>query len=115
MFFGDEFIDRINEIKTDIPKTKQMFFCGRHCPDWAEDGIDLSYFCSESLPPVMLKKEDEAVIYFSSGTTGFPKAILHKHSSLVASCKIECDNHHQNRDDVFLCIPPLYHTGAKMH
>ncbi|WP_337432889.1 AMP-binding protein, partial [Bilophila wadsworthia] len=24
-------------------------------------------------------------------------------------------HHHQTRDDVFLCIPPLYHTGAKMH
>ena len=25
-------------------------------------------------------------------------------------------NHHgQTEDDVFLCIPPLYHTGAKMH
>ena len=31
------------------------------------------------------------------------------------SCKVEQNHHGQNRDDVFLCIPPLYHTGAKMH
>ena len=31
------------------------------------------------------------------------------------SCRVEQNHHGQTRDDVFLCIPPLYHTGAKMH
>ena len=31
------------------------------------------------------------------------------------SAKVEQAHHHQTKDDVFLCIPPLYHTGAKMH
>ena len=28
---------------------------------------------------------------------------------------MEQAHHGQTKDDVFLCIPPLYHTGAKMH
>jgi acyl-CoA synthetase (AMP-forming)/AMP-acid ligase II len=28
---------------------------------------------------------------------------------------VEQNHHGQGRGDVFLCIPPLYHTGAKMH
>ena len=28
---------------------------------------------------------------------------------------MEQNHHGQTHDDVFLCIPPLYHTGAKMH
>ena len=28
---------------------------------------------------------------------------------------VEQKHHGQTKDDVFLCIPPLYHTGAKMH
>ena len=28
---------------------------------------------------------------------------------------VEQHHHSQTREDVFLCIPPLYHTGAKMH
>lgn len=59
--------------------------------------------------------EDDAAIYFSSGTTGFPKAILHNHESLMHAAKVEQNHHGQTKDDVFLCIPPLYHTGAKMH
>ncbi|MDR0819438.1 MAG: acyl--CoA ligase, partial [Oscillospiraceae bacterium] len=62
-----------------------------------------------------LTELDDAAIYFSSGTTGFPKAILHKHLSLVTACEVEQAHHSQTREDIFLCIPPLYHTGAKMH
>ena len=60
-------------------------------------------------------RSKSAAIYFSSGTTGFPKAILHAHRALVHSCKVEQAHHGQTKDDIFLCIPPLYHTGAKMH
>ena len=77
--------------------------------------MKLTGFCSSSAPPGALTEEDHAAIYFSSGTTGFPKAILHNHRALVAACQVEQNHHGQTRDDVFLCIPPLYHTGAKMH
>jgi len=33
----------------------------------------------------------------------------------MSSCETEQNHHGQTRDDNFLCIPPLYHTGAKMH
>ena len=66
-------------------------------------------------PDVEIKEQDYAAIYFSSGTTGFPKAILHDHISLMHAAKVEQNHHGQTREDTFLCIPPLYHTGAKMH
>ncbi len=115
LVFGPEFVSRMNEIKNDIPKTKILFFVGKNGPDYTEDCIHLMGFCSTQLPPVALDENDFAAIYFSSGTTGFPKAILHRHKALVCSCMTEQKHHGQNRDDVFLCIPPLYHTGAKMH
>ena len=69
-----------------------------------------------SYPPrILLSDDDDAAIYFSSGTTGFPKAILHTHRALMHAAKVEQAHHGQTHDDVFLCIPPLYHTGAKMH
>lgn len=115
LLYGEEFIDRIKEIRNEISKTKTLFFVGKNNPQYAENCLQLAYYCSKSAPPVRIEEDDIAAIYFSSGTTGFPKAILHNHESLVASCITEQDNHHQTKDDVFLCIPPLYHTGAKMH
>ena len=71
--------------------------------------------CSSQPPLVRLDDDDDAAIYFSSGTTGFPKAILHNHESLMQAAQMEQKHHETSRDDVFLCIPPLYHTGAKFH
>ena len=115
LVFGPEFISRMDAIANDIPNVRMCFFVGDDGPSYTEDGIRLMGFCSSSHPPIALDEEDHAAIYFSSGTTGFPKAILHNHKALVHACLVEQDHHSQDRNDVFLCIPPLYHTGAKMH
>ena len=115
LVFGPEFVSRVDAIVSKLGFLKMMFFVGRNCPAYAEDCMRLTEFCSSSAPPVALTEDDYAAIYFSSGTTGFPKAILHNHRALNAACMVEQNHHGQTRDDVFLCIPPLYHTGAKMH
>ena len=115
LVFGPEFISRMDAIADQLPQVKTMFFVGREKPAYAEDGLRMMGYCSSSAPPVALAESDHAAIYFSSGTTGFPKAILHDHLSLLSSCETEQHHHGQTREDVFLCIPPLYHTGAKMH
>ena len=116
MVFGPEFAERINSVKDSL-NIKNYFFVGNDedMPEYADSYAKMSYFCSSVVPPVEICDDDFAAIYFSSGTTGFPKAILHKHESLVHACRAEQAHHGQTRDDVFLCIPPLYHTGAKMH
>ena len=115
LMFGPEFIGRVEEIAEEISKNRLMFYVGEGCPTFAEhyDSNVANY--PSAAPDVKITDDDYAAIYFSSGTTGFPKAILHKHQSLVHSAKCEQNHHGQTRDDVFLCIPPLYHTGAKMH
>ena len=115
LVFGPEFTGRVEEISHRIPDVKYTFYVGEDCPTFAESYDRLVTYCSSKAPNVALSDDDEAAVYFSSGTTGFPKAILHAHRSLVHAAKTEQAHHSQGRDDVFLCIPPLYHTGAKMH
>ena len=115
LMFGPEFIGRVEEIADDISKNRLLFYVGENCPTFAEHYDRLTADCPSTAPDIKLTDEDNAAIYFSSGTTGFPKAILHNHESLMHSCKTEQNHHSQTKDDVFLCIPPLYHTGAKMH
>ena len=113
--FGPEFIGRIEEICDRLPQVKMWIYVGEDCPTFAESYEKLTEYCSSRKPNIKLSDEDDAAIYFSSGTTGFPKAILHAHTSLMHSARVEQAHHGQTKDDVFLCIPPLYHTGAKMH
>lgn len=115
LVFGPEFIGRVEEIADEIGKHRLLYFVGDGCPGFAEDYTTHAANCSSQSPKIDITDDDFAAIYFSSGTTGFPKAILHKHRSLMHSAQVEQNHHGQTRDDVFLCIPPLYHTGAKMH
>lgn len=115
LVFGPEFIGRIEEIADSISHNRLLFYVGGNCPTFAEDYTSLTIDYPSTSPCVPIVDEDNAAIYFSSGTTGFPKAILHNHTSLMHAAKVEQTHHGQTHEDVFLCIPPLYHTGAKMH
>ena len=113
--FGPEFIGRIEVNSDKLSKGRLLIYVGDNCPFYAESYRELVADCSSKEPDIPLTEDDYGAIYFSSGTTGFPKAILHKHLSLLQAAQMEQKHHATSRDDVFLCIPPLYHTGAKFH
>lgn len=115
LVFGPEFTGRIEEICENLKNIAHMFYVGEDCPIFADSFNDMISYCSGKAPQIPLTEDDDAAIYFSSGTTGFPKAILHAHRSLIHAARVEQNHHKQTHEDVFLCIPPLYHTGAKMH
>ena len=115
LVFGPEFTGRVESIVDRLAGLKMLLYAGEDCPSFAERYSSLVSYTSSRAPDVRMAPEDDAAIYFSSGTTGFPKAIVLRHLSLVHSCLVERAHHGQKKDDVFLCIPPLYHTGAKMH
>ncbi|NLA86686.1 MAG: acyl--CoA ligase, partial [Clostridiales bacterium] len=84
LVFGPEFIGRIEVIAEEINHKRMLLYAGSgECPPFAEDYSQLTADCSSASPDVQLTDHDFAAIYFSSGTTGFPKAILHKHQSLM--------------------------------
>ena len=115
LLFGEDTIDRVTSIKDNLTGIREFLYTGSNKPSFAKDFAASIQDYDATDPMVPLTDDDFAAIYFSSGTTGLPKAILHKHQSLSSSCITEQKHHGQTKDDIFLCIPPLYHTGAKMH
>ncbi|MBW2179622.1 MAG: acyl--CoA ligase [Deltaproteobacteria bacterium] len=116
--FGEEFIERIESIKSDLDKTvKTYIFAGPEQlkPDFAEAYEEVISSQHPDNPQIDIHLDDDAALYFTSGTTGTPKATLLTHRNLEFACFIENRHHNQTHQDNFLCIPPLYHTGAKMH
>lgn len=117
--FGEEFIQRIESVRTELEETVRLWiFAGpeESCPEWACPFQDFIAEQDGGIPPdVEIRPEDDAALYFTSGTTGTPKAVLLTHANLRHACEVENAHHGQTHEDIFLCIPPLYHTGAKMH
>ena len=115
LLFGEDTLERVEKIRGNLSGIRDYLYTGANRPDFAKDFSETIAPFSTDDPNIPLTDDDFAAIYFSSGTTGLPKAILHKHRSLSSSAITEQKHHGQTKDDVFLCIPPLYHTGAKMH
>jgi fatty-acyl-CoA synthase len=116
--FGEEFVDRVNAIKEDLGTVTHYVFVGPEaiCPEYADPYTAILASEGTAYPRhIEMTASDSAALYFTSGTTGTPKAVLLTQRNLEFACHAENTHHHQTRADSFLCIPPLYHTGAKMH
>ncbi|QTA82321.1 AMP-dependent synthetase/ligase [Desulfonema limicola] len=118
MIFGPEFIERLEPVKKELDTSVSSYiFAGPEdkLPDYAELLSDVLNKSSARHPEVEVNLYDSAALYFTSGTTGKPKAVHITHRNLEFSCYVENRHHNQTHNDNFLCIPPLYHAGAKMH
>lgn len=115
LVYGPEFREKINEISGKLHCTESFIFVGEDCPEIAENYTELLTQFPADAPKITIYDHNEAALYFTSGTTGIPKPIVLTHANLVSACITESHHHLQTHEDNFLCIPPLYHTGAKMH
>lgn len=111
MFILDgEFAPRVNGLKGTLTSAKHYFCIGA-----GAEGIEGLEPLMKEAPHVALdvdlSGEDECALYFTSGTTGAPKAVLHAHRSLVVSAITEATVHDWRYGDNQLMMPPLYHLA----
>jgi long-chain acyl-CoA synthetase len=114
LVFGPEFIGRWSRSSPKIKRDASSSMWEMTARPGQRATASWRALCSTD-PMIPLSEDEDAAIYYSSGTTGFPKAILHHHRSLTQAAEMEAVHHKTVHEDVFLCIPPLYHTGAMMH
>ncbi len=115
MFFGEEFTERVADIRPQLGFVKSFIFEGQNAPAATERLEDFIAGSSPKPAGVPLAPDDACGLYFTSGTTGQPKPILLTHKNMEFAAVVESRHHFQQHNDNFILLPPLYHTGAKMH
>jgi acyl-CoA synthetase (AMP-forming)/AMP-acid ligase II len=115
MIIGEEFTDRIREIRNELPAIEKCIFVGQNPPEWTTAFESFIATTPADPPGVKLASEDVCGLYFTSGTTGAPKPIVLTHKNMEFACVVEQKHHYTKKEDNFILIPPFYHTGAKMH
>ena len=76
-------------------------------PEWGN--------ASASPPPLPTVDEgDDALLVYTSGTTGLPKGVLLSHAGVLAGGAISVRAQRLTADDRSLCVLPLYHANAQI-
>jgi acyl-CoA synthetase (AMP-forming)/AMP-acid ligase II len=114
MVFGGEFTERLEAVREELTTIRDYVFVGDSVPAGMK-GFEAVIGEASSSVDLELSDEDEAALYFTSGTTGKPKPILLAHKNLASACITENYRQGMKHNDNILLIPPLYHTGIKMH
>ncbi|SNT72526.1 AMP-binding protein [Paracoccus seriniphilus] len=76
-----------------------------------EDGIDWPAATGEA-PLCELNAQDDALLMYTSGTTGRPKGVVHSHSSLLAGGWTTALAHELTSEDRALCVLPICHING---
>jgi len=115
MIIGEEFVQRVDSVKGQLQGVEKVVALGSGLPGYMTGYRSWLEGCSTTQPVTDVGPHEGCSLYFTSGTTGTPKPILLTHDNLRCAAITEYAHHGQQKSDNFVIIPPLYHTGSKMH
>ena len=67
---------------------------------------------ADAAPLFELDESDQALLMYTSGTTGRPKGVVHTHASLLAGGWTTVIAHKLSPKDCGLCVLPIYHING---
>ena len=108
-----ELFTRIEKIRPSLPGVEQYYLTSAHAEfDGVRAFTDLlkATFDPDLLP--MLEESSPAAIFYTSGTTGTPKAVIHSHASLTAATQIQIEQVAiSSADSTLIMFPVCYLIG----
>jgi len=83
-------------------------------PDYAVSFYELLASADKTKPEVEVTEDDLYIMMYTSGTTGKPKGVLHRHRSMVHHNFLMMQCMGLTKNDIGLSVAPLNHT-AELH
>jgi long-chain acyl-CoA synthetase len=98
----------IDQIRSLLPGVEQYYLTSGHSEfDNVKPFAELLEATSCSNPLPILAESSAAAIYYTSGTTGLPKAVIHTHGSLTRATQIQIDQIGISSEDRTLIMFPI--------
>jgi len=106
VFVAPDQASRLEDAMRQVARKIDVVVCD---PD-AEEFID----CAESDPQTVATPQDDALMMYTSGTTGRPKGVVLPHRAVVAGGEFVSQAHELTAADRVMAVLPLYHINAQI-
>lgn len=111
LFFDDAFTEQAEQLLAAIPSLERAIFMGDgEVPAWAGSYEQLIV---DNAPVAASARgwHDMAGIFYTGGTTGFPKGVMQSHRALWASAIGALPEFRMARESVYLHAAPMFHMA----
>ena len=111
LLFDDAFVEQAGKLLAAVDTLGQAVYMGDgECPQWASSYEEL---IASAAPVPMSSRggDDMAGIFYTGGTTGFPKGVMQSHRAIWASAMGTMPAFRMNRQTVYLHVAPMFHMA----
>ena len=111
VLFDDAFTAQVDELRKQVAGLEHCIFIGEgSCPDWA---LNLETLIQNNglSAPSMRGGDDMAGIFYTGGTTGFPKGVMQSHGAIWASSMGSLPMFGMGRLSRYLHVAPMFHMA----
>ena len=112
-FVRDEHVERIQGLLNQVPTLKTVVQAGRrvspHLPHFEAELARRTTTLGPFPQPALT---DEALIVYTSGTTGLPKGVVLNQYNLLVDAMAIAEWHRLSEDQRMMCVLPLHHVNG---
>ena len=107
-FCWESGVEKLQDIKSQLPQLQKVVSLG----DGSSPLLDVIGNSSLTLPIGERRLNDEALIVYTSGTTGTPKGVVLTTENLLINAHGISEWHGMGIGDCFMCVLPIHHVNG---
>ena len=111
VFFDDAFTEQVRLMHASLQNLRSAIYIGdKECPEWA---LSMEELIAEhkAIPASDRGGDDMAGIFYTGGTTGFPKGVMQSHRAIWASAMSALPEFRLQRESRYLHAAPMFHMA----
>jgi len=111
-FVRDEYVDRIQPLLSGVSNMQDICVAGSKHPAYDNFHQSIQNQPVELEIPYDLSIDDEALIVYTSGTTGKPKGVVLKQYNLLVDAMAIANWHKMDDSQRMMCVLPIHHVNG---